>query len=130
MLKTKDKQELFDLAYNGVVSQGMPSMNEGNCLYDGGDGIRCAAGHCLDDDALAFASDLEVDSGEMDIETLYSVYKDHYGKDLDEDLNSEELFRFLNEMQICHDLSSQEDKKDFIKNFKKRMEEVRTYYLE
>jgi len=57
------EQEMFDIAYVGVVSQGGPSTGVENgmptCLYLNPEGRRCAAGHVF---AVAFPDDVhEID---------------------------------------------------------------------
>jgi len=53
------EQEMFDIAYVGVVSQGGPSTGVENgmptCLYLNPEGRRCAAGHVF---AVAFPDDV------------------------------------------------------------------------
>jgi hypothetical protein len=51
---SKTRQEIFDIAYRGLASQGFwPSTDEDgdNCRYRGVDGKRCAIGWCIPDKA-------------------------------------------------------------------------------
>jgi hypothetical protein len=44
-------QSAFDTAYNGVIAQGGPSMDEaGTCLYRGPNGRKCSLGHLILDE--------------------------------------------------------------------------------
>lgn len=50
------RQEMFDTAVRGVISQGAPSLSEiGECLYRGPNGLRCAAGWLIPDDKYSSA---------------------------------------------------------------------------
>lgn len=49
-------QEIFGKAVGGVIRQGRPSMNSTSstsrsCVYRGPDGLKCAAGHVIPDEA-------------------------------------------------------------------------------
>lgn len=46
----KSAQEIFDTALLGIRAQGWFSMDAGSCLYRGPHGLKCAAGHLLDDE--------------------------------------------------------------------------------
>lgn len=60
------KQEIFDKALNGLRSQNYAkstkSPNSGSCAYRGHNGLKCAIGHCVDDDTLAAAMDDGLDT--------------------------------------------------------------------
>lgn len=50
----KTRQEIFDIAYRGLASQGFLSSAdeaEDTCLYRDGNGRKCAVGWCIPDDA-------------------------------------------------------------------------------
>lgn len=49
---TRTRQEIFDLAWNGLKAQGfVQSVNKtGSCVFRGPNGTRCAIGHCIPDD--------------------------------------------------------------------------------
>ncbi len=50
-IKYRTRQEIFNLAYTGLHGQGWrQSVNaEGGCMYRGPVGLKCAIGHCIDD---------------------------------------------------------------------------------
>lgn len=87
-MRERTKQEIFDLAFNGLRAQGFrQSAEEGGCLYRGPDGLKCAIGHCIAD----------------------SDYRSHFEgerKDAFEAAGvSGPLFAFACELQRAHDLS-------------------------
>jgi len=44
-------QEIFDKAVDGMLKQGVQSMNEcGSCVYRSSDGLKCAVGHVIPDE--------------------------------------------------------------------------------
>lgn len=50
---TRTRQEIFDLAWNGLKAQGFRRAYGGigvGCLYRGPDGMKCAIGHCIADE--------------------------------------------------------------------------------
>lgn len=50
---TRTRQEIFDIAWNGLKAQGFARSaveNEYGCLYRGPNGLRCAIGHCISDE--------------------------------------------------------------------------------
>lgn len=50
----KSSQQIFDEVVTALRKQGRPSVNEaGGCLYRGPDGLKCAAGHLIPDDAYS-----------------------------------------------------------------------------
>lgn len=45
------KQEIFDIVWNSIISQGGPSVNTFNgCAYRGNNGRKCAAGWLIPDE--------------------------------------------------------------------------------
>jgi hypothetical protein len=55
-----DAQKIFNIAYLGLASQGFKqslSSSKATCAYRGRDGLKCAIGHVIKDDALAIALD-------------------------------------------------------------------------
>ncbi len=50
---TRTRQEIFDLAWNGLKAQGFERARHkiGGCAYRDEAGRRCAIGHCIPDDA-------------------------------------------------------------------------------
>ncbi len=50
MTTYRTRQEIFDLAWNGLKAQGfLRSMDDGQCAYRGKKRRRCAIGHCIPD---------------------------------------------------------------------------------
>lgn len=51
MTTFRTRQEIFDLAWNGLKAQGFErSLNSSHtCAYRGENGMRCAIGFCIDD---------------------------------------------------------------------------------
>lgn len=43
-------QDVFDIAAEGILDQGYPSMRGATCAYSGMNGAHCAIGFCLNDD--------------------------------------------------------------------------------
>jgi hypothetical protein len=59
-----DAQEIFNIAYLGLASQGFKqslSSGKATCAYRGKGGLKCAIGHVIKDDALAIALDAPMD---------------------------------------------------------------------
>ncbi len=54
-------QSLFDTAVAGLAKQGfVRSVNElGHCSFRGKDGLKCAIGHCLDDNEIVIIDECE-----------------------------------------------------------------------
>ena len=47
------EQQIFDKVWDHINAQGKPAMNsQGRCLYDDGEGNRCAVGCLLSDDMI------------------------------------------------------------------------------
>ena len=106
-------QECFNAAYIGVVNQGCKSIDNSRCVYDDGNGNRCAAGHFF---AL---TDPEVNVDECIRDNL------DYDKDtaVDDAMNAlgykhPDFLPALLTLQSHHDDS---DKDDFINSFKSQM---------
>lgn len=49
-----NRQEIFDKAWNGLKAQGFrrSADEHGSCLYRGPNGLKCAIGHCISDEAF------------------------------------------------------------------------------
>lgn len=126
IFKTIDKQELFDLATNGVIAQGAPAVLPAisrQCVYvvDRGDcdDLKCGIGHCLTDTAL--------DTYGMFRGSVTALYAQAMidnpltNKKLDDD-----LMIFLEELQNIHDNATRIDlentEEDFIVKFQAGVE--------
>jgi hypothetical protein len=44
------REEIINKAMDGIISQGRPSMNGIGCVYRNKGGLKCAAGHLIDDE--------------------------------------------------------------------------------
>jgi len=54
-----NNQEAFDRALRGIRAQGYrQSLTGTGCAYRGENGLKCAIGHCIDDDELARRMDI------------------------------------------------------------------------
>lgn len=101
------RQEMFDTAVRGVISQGAPSVDRfGGCLYRGPNGLRCAAGWLIPDDKY---------SPELESKTVDAL----------EGIFPELQLEFLGALQCAHDYSSLDPSTDdFVANFKRRAKSV------
>lgn len=88
------KQEMFDIAYNGIVNQGKPGIDSGgDCVYQGPDGSMCAVGLIFDAHGIGGLRNLEGDVLEA-------------ASALDLDLTGEQI-DFMDSMQTAHDSAAQ-----------------------
>jgi hypothetical protein len=63
----RTRQEIFDIAYTGLAKQGWKkSSANGICAYRGRRKLKCAIGHCIDDDdyKLSFEGEMRCDVSE------------------------------------------------------------------
>jgi hypothetical protein len=115
MAKTLTYQQIFDRAWTHIVAQGKRAVNdEGSCLYRGENGLRCAIGALITDEAYT-----------KDIENLTVL---NIPKEVLRQSNLPTSIggcRFLAEIQGCHDYPIDGG---FIDEFKKRMREVAAEY--
>jgi len=96
MLLSTDKQELFNLALNGIRTQGKPGWDETseNCSYHNvDDNCKCGVGHCLTPEALPHAADVN-----DDVHGLIHDVKEFVDVDYED-----ELIDFLQDLQTAHD---------------------------
>lgn len=103
-------QELFDRAVIAVDRQGKPSRGaDGRCLYRGPGGLKCAAGHLIDDDdaAMCFDAKPAAHSGVYDLA--------RHGRLAFE---SEGARRTVSNLQVSHDFAASDA--DFRRGFRKR----------
>lgn len=104
IFKSTDYQELFNLAYTGIIKQGQPSVTKDRdvCLYSDHRGNHCGVGHCLTSNALDVITEDEYDVDGM-IEALVVA-------DFDWDYENDDniaLTHYLQELQAAHDQASQ-----------------------
>jgi hypothetical protein len=93
-------QEMFDKIAAGIIKQGKPATRTDSdgftyCVYNNGDGLRCAIGQLLEGKALEVAADVL-----GNLQLLGSALK--INKVLPEFLN-EENRSFLHKLQRAHD---------------------------
>lgn len=97
MLISNDLQTLFNTALVGVVEQGQSSVGASTrCAYTNVDGyFKCAAGHCLTDDAL--------DKVKRSIELLETSIDDLIDIIEPDNKVSGDTIGFLGDLQEAHD---------------------------
>lgn len=89
-------QEIFDTVANHLRKQGRPAMSEGNCVYRGPDGTKCAIG-CLIPDEL-YEEDMEGRG------VLALITPDEYEtKFVLPDFFNDENVRLMMDLQTVHD---------------------------
>lgn len=94
-------QDMFDTIVMHLRWQGRKSLNQnGNCVYRGDDGDKCAVG-CLIPDYLYRTSLESVSCLEIGENNEYAALKDYLLDDWDQDVD--DCLCFLREMQIIHD---------------------------
>lgn len=107
-------QEAFDIALNGILQQGGPSLDKENvnCMYRSHQGRKCAIGWLIPDDK--YNPDFE----------KKGIFNDIVSNTMRElgynDIN------FLTNLQHCHDCCKFGNK--FISSFKSEMKELATNY--
>lgn len=113
-----NRQEAFDKAYKGIVTQGRGSSNDWQCLYRGEGGAKCAVGQLLSDEQL----------------TVHKVRNSQGANSLPPALLSELLpddpkaGTFLSELQDAHDQATWCAVPSFIEAFKLRAADVAKKY--
>lgn len=108
------KQEVFDKAVGGLLTQGCQSLKGGNkneCMYRGDNGTKCAVGHLIDDDN--YRPNVEghnIYAKEVQVALLASRV----------DITDDEIFELLQSLQRIHDESS-------LDLWRERLEEIADY---
>jgi hypothetical protein len=121
-------QETFDIAYNGVVNQGAPSMSQellNVCVYEGANGMFCAAGHVF----KLIEPDFDYDGADsLDGESAASIlYRMGYSQSpvvSDPEAPICEISNLLMDVQSAHDNAAKLPL--FVDAYKKFMAEVAT----
>lgn len=111
------RQEMFDMAYCGVMRQGGPSVDPDNrqCLYRAPGGKKCAAGWLIPDEAYSEAME------GVPIEPVHLV-----AMGLPKET---EMYRtFVREMQRAHDVASWQKGQEFLDAFTTLMRAVAVGY--
>jgi len=124
-----DAQEIFNIAYLGLASQGFKqSTKPGNasCAYRGKGELKCAIGHIIKDDALAIALDSNLHARLEIKKSGYSISSLLEGSHpLDRKVQeifdpSPEFIDFLRELQNVHDRVQECGVKNTVPDFMKR----------
>jgi hypothetical protein len=88
-------QEVFDFVCLKVLEQGKPSYRGGACAYRGEDGLKCAVGHLIEDDAFA---------AELDKRTLGVAVGMFNTEDFERlGWRGPAHLKLLSELQVAHD---------------------------
>lgn len=106
------KQEIFDIVWKGILSQGGPSLNHlYGCAYRGENNRKCAAGLLISDED--YTKDYE---GEVVSTTVPNKLTEYFES---KNLN----IAFIAKLQSVHDNAwcDSETDEDFLKNWKSRM---------
>jgi len=124
-----DAQEIFNIAYLGLASQGFKqslSLAKSACSYRGKDGLKCAIGHVITDDDLATSLDSGMYNEPEDTKSGFSISSLLTGS-LPLDKKVQEIFdsspqfiEFLRDLQNVHDRVPDDWKKDTIPEHMKR----------
>jgi hypothetical protein len=108
------EQEVFNKVWDHIITQGNPSVNkDGNCLYRGPNGLKCAAGILLTDEQA-----VESDK----VGANWSMVLDDYPE-----LRGLPNF-LINDLQLCHDNVACYSYEDFVEDFKERARFVAEKY--
>lgn len=117
-LKTLELKDIWQFCYDSMIKQGNPSVENGNCLYRGPDGRKCAIGFIIQNE------DYEKD---MNSESASTICFEYYGFNR----GNEEVVKkvkFLEDIQHCHDRNWHKKDEFFIKDFKKDMDKLKKEY--
>ena len=107
-----NRQKVFDTAFIGAKEQGfghsLGPANDGTCAYRGKNGRKCLIGHLIPDDR--YTMNLESD-GPIDL-AVKGIFGTGYGEVSAEPKEKEEDAGFLRALQMVHDYSTFDMKKD------------------
>jgi hypothetical protein len=116
---TVTEQEVADYTIGKLLEQGYASLDmDGNCVYRGPEGSKCAIGWLIPDDAYDPNMDAYNANGVTDVTNKY------FRKNEDELCAFDLRIQFLSELQVLHDnaLSGVKDAmgrdEDFLESFK------------
>ncbi len=108
MLKTK--QEIFDHVYKALKEQGFEQSvqdpDTGDCMYFSPEGLRCAAGHLMDQEAFEQAEEFLGDTLEFHgiVEVAHNVKVSHFpGEVFKFDPYDGLIVSFIRKLQDAHD---------------------------
>jgi hypothetical protein len=113
-------QEAFDVSTRGIIAQGGPAYEYGNCLYRTKDGKKCAFGQLIPDEYYRFNYERRGAETVLLLITkgcFYDGYSDE-SKIIDKNFLKGIEPKALRELQFCHDLSVS---KNFWTQFKDRL---------
>lgn len=115
-------QEILNKAYLGVMRQGQPSVSSDgrNCVYRGKNGLKCAVGHLISDEAA-----VDWDKNPSTSLGIGQILKYDTGNRYIEDW-MEDNVGLLSNLQLAHDASVTfpNDLEGFTQNFKRRVEKI------
>ena len=114
--KKPKPQEVFDFVVSKIIHQGQPSTVNGSCAYRGPDGLRCAAGWLLPDEAYdrSFNRSSIVSSR---FQSNVKRYQAYWLK------SPSRFFNLIKDLQRAHD-DAVFDNNNFLKYFKTGCESV------
>jgi hypothetical protein len=117
------EQMAFNLAYIGVVNQGVPSISGGSCKYLSPNGNRCAAG-------FIFSEMPGFDSSKHEGEDASTVLSSLIGYDADDPEELAGMAEFLDMIQAAHDVSAHnaDGFDEFVSLYKSDMAEIAELY--
>lgn len=94
------RQEIFDKALFGIRGQNYKKSLIGKrCAYRGADELKCAIGHCVDDDTLAY----EMDASNQNLISLMLTDPNHKCYTRLTQIISPEDHKFAVSLQQIHD---------------------------
>lgn len=120
------RQEIFDMALNGIRRQGEPAFYNETCSYYALDtGNRCAAGQLLDKEAAKKLAETGMGKW-FNHNTSEDIMQEIRKIDIPDYLLTEDNIDFVKRIQNCHDYAAKNipNNKRFMSEFEKRMEEV------
>jgi len=116
-------QEMFDKAVSGVLKQGAPSVKKNpygqnvDCRYRDGYGNKCAIGHLFSDSLY----NPKWEGGSIDPYLALDMR-------LVSDINDTRRFKFLKDLQRCHDDATEDDEENFAKTFREKVKRLAVNY--
>ena len=102
-----DLKEMLQAGITGVINQGKASMEGGSCRYRTRDGLKCAIGFIITEQAI------ELEGGTITRGSVLSAVSESIGRDLVED-----EIKVLSWLQQAHDMVGEiSPEEDFVRNF-------------
>lgn len=123
-----NKQQMFDIAAKGILSQGKASFSKTDqvCMYRNNDGCKCAIGWLIPDSK--YIKELENQSllSEEDLYVVSLNVCEHVKMIAKAAGIRKGQYTFANELQFCHDDAFSDG--DFIRGFKIAMKDLAHKY--